>query len=100
MTSFFGRVLRLEGYQGWPVHEPLRVRLAEARHAAALAQSLTGLDGLDIHCEAGNCVSVDGVHGDRAVVAVLDAIRAALAGEPSASAHVLLDGREYHMQGE
>jgi hypothetical protein len=37
---------------------------------------------------------------DRAILAVLEAIRDTLAGESASSASVLLDGREYHMQGE
>ena len=34
------------------------------------------------------------------VARVLDAVRRSLAGEPSASALVTLDGHEYHLQGE
>jgi hypothetical protein len=33
-------------------------------------------------------------------VQVLDAVRRALAGQPAASATILLDGREYQLQGE
>jgi hypothetical protein len=37
---------------------------------------------------------------DRVVVQVLDAVRRALTGQPTACATVLLDGREYELQGE
>jgi hypothetical protein len=45
-------------------------------------------------------VSVRRVPSDAIVVQVLDAVRAALRGDPGASALVRLDGREYHMNGE
>jgi hypothetical protein len=83
------------------VREPLRVRLAEEEQALALARELTGIDGLEVEPEDGGWqVSVSDRGSDRVVVQVLDAVRRALAGQPSASARVLLDGREYQLQGE
>jgi hypothetical protein len=45
-------------------------------------------------------IAVEGADSNKALLAVLDAIRDTLAGEPASSASVLLDGRQYHMQGE
>jgi hypothetical protein len=83
------------------VREPLRVQLAEEEQAHALARELTGIDGLEVgRYDGGWQVSVSELGGDRVVVQVLDAVRRALAGQPDASARVLLDGREYRLQGE
>jgi hypothetical protein len=83
------------------VREPLRVRLAEEGQALALAHELTGLDGLEVGREDGGWqVSISGRSDDRVLVHVLEAVRRALAGQPTASAKVLLDGREYQLQGE
>jgi 3'-phosphoadenosine 5'-phosphosulfate sulfotransferase len=83
------------------VREPLRVRLAEEEQALALARELAGIDGLELGREDGGWqVSVSDRGGDRLVVRVLDAVRRALAGQPEASATVLLDGREYRLEGE
>jgi 3'-phosphoadenosine 5'-phosphosulfate sulfotransferase len=83
------------------VREPLRVRLAEKEQALALARELAGIDGLEFGREDGGWqVSISDRGGDRLVVQVLDAVRRALAGQPHASATVLLDGREYQLQGE
>jgi len=83
------------------VRELLRVRVTQERHAASLAHSLRELDGLDVRCNISACeVTVDSVGNHRTVIAVLDTIRDTLAGDPTSSAFVLLDGRGYHMQGE
>lgn len=79
---------------------PMRVQFTHQRHAASLAHTLDGLDGLAVHRHTASCeIEVDGVNSDRVIVAVLDAIRDTLADEPASSASVLLDGREYRMQG-
>jgi hypothetical protein len=83
------------------VREPLRVRLAEEEQALALTRELAGIDGLEFGREDGGWqVSIADGGGDRVVVQVLDAVRRALTGQPTASATVLLDGREYQLQGE
>jgi len=83
------------------VREPLRVRLREKEQALALAHELAGIDGLECGREDGGWqVSISDRGGDRLVVQVLDAVRRALAGQPDASATVLLDGREYQLHGE
>jgi hypothetical protein len=83
------------------VRELLRVRVTQERHGASLAHSLSELDGLDVRCNISACeVTVDSIESDRTVIAVLDAIRDTLAGDLTSSAVVLLDGREYQMQGE
>ncbi|HST14716.1 MAG TPA: hypothetical protein VLJ44_07700 [Gaiellaceae bacterium] len=75
----------------------LRVRLSEERHAAALEKELGDLAGFDLQRLDGHWdATVDGVLGDK-LVRVLNAVRAALGGEPSASALVFLDGREYEV---
>jgi hypothetical protein len=81
--------------------EPLRVRLAEERHAVALAHELVGLATLDVHAQDGGWeVTIEGVKSESLVVRVLEAVRRTLADQPTASAQVLLDGHEYVMQGE
>jgi hypothetical protein len=83
------------------VRQPLRVRVADEQHAASLARRLNGHAGLDVQRDIGGCeIGVGGADSDKALLAVLDAIRDTLAGAPASSASVLLDGREYHMQGE
>ena len=81
--------------------EPLRIRLAEERHAVALANELGGVARLDVNAQDGGWeVTGDGVKSDSLVVSVLEAVRRTLANQPTASAQVLLDGHEYVMQGE
>ena len=83
------------------MREPLRVRLKEQDEANALARELAGVDGLEVHRNGeGWEVSVDDVGGNGLVLRVLGGVRATLAGRAGASALVLLDGREYRMQGE
>lgn len=83
------------------MREPLRVRVADEQHAASLARRLNGHAGLDVQRDLGGYeIAVDGADRDQAILAVLDAIRDTLAGAPASSASVLLDGREYHMQGD
>jgi hypothetical protein len=81
--------------------EPLRVRLNEEGQAHALVRELAGVDGVAVEQGGGAWeVTVGDGSGDRLVVAVLDAVRRALTGQPASSALVLLDGREYQLQGE
>ena len=83
------------------MREPLRVRLGDEQHAVAVARELLGVGGLEVGRENGGWeVSIADGGGDRLVVQVLDAVRRALAGQPAASATILLDGREYQLQGE
>ena len=79
----------------------VRVRLSEERHATALAKELGELEGFGLQRINGHWdATVDGVLGDKIIVRVLNAVRAALGGEPSASALVFLDGREYEVQAQ
>ena len=81
--------------------DPLRITVDEERQAVALAQELIGVSDVDLHPERERwVVSLRAVHTDKRVVRVLDALRRSLAGEPTASALVTLDGHEYHMHGE
>jgi hypothetical protein len=81
--------------------EPLRVRLAEERHATALADELLGLARLDVQPQGGAWeVTIQDVKSDSLVTRVLDAVRRTLADQPDASAQVFLDGHQYRMQGE
>jgi len=82
-------------------HAPLRIRVPEEQQARAVARELAGVGGLDVSRDEGAWqVVVPNADGDRIVVQVLDAVRRALAGQPRASARILFDGREYHLQGE
>jgi len=80
--------------------DPLRITVDKERHAVALAQELIGFSDVDLHPERdGWVVSLRAGHTDNLAVRVLDAVRRSLAGEPTASALVTLNGHEYHMQG-
>ena len=82
------------------MRKPMKVHFTHQRHAASLAHTLDRLDGLAVRRHTASCeIEVDGVTSERAIVAVLDAIRDTLADEPASSASVLFDGREYRMQG-
>jgi hypothetical protein len=83
------------------MREPLRVRLHDEAQAQAVVRELAGIDGVALEPGSGAWeVTVGDRNGDRLVVAVLDAVRRALAGQPTESALVFLDGREYQLQGE
>jgi hypothetical protein len=81
--------------------DPVRITVDEERQAIALAQELIGVSDVDLQPERDRwVVSLKTRHTDNLVVRVLDAVRRSLAGEPTASALVTLDGHDYHMQGE
>jgi hypothetical protein len=83
------------------MREPLKVRLNEEAQAHAVVRELAGIDGVAVEPGSGAWeVTVGDRNGDRLVVAVLDAVRRALAGQPTESALVFLDGHEYQLQGE
>lgn len=83
------------------MREPLKVRLIEEEQAHALARELDGVDGVEVHRDGQAWeVTVGNGNGNRLVVTVLDAVRRALTGQPTVSALVLLDGREYQLHGE
>ena len=80
--------------------DPFRITVEEERHAVALAQELIGLSDVDLQPERDRwVVSLRARHTENLVVRVLDAVRRSLAGDPTASALVTLDGRQYHLQG-
>jgi hypothetical protein len=75
--------------------------LDEEENAHAVVRELAGFDFVEVQLGGGAWeVTVGDGTGDRLVVAVLDAVRRALTGQPTASALVFLDGREYQLQGE
>jgi hypothetical protein len=81
--------------------EPFRITVDQEHQAVALAQELIGVSDVDIRPESDRwVVSISGRKTESLVVRALDAVRLALAGEPTASALVRLDGRDYRMQGE
>jgi anti-sigma B factor antagonist len=81
--------------------DPVRITVDEERRAVALAHELIGVSDVDLQRERDRwVVSLRTRHTDNVVVRVLDAVRRSLAGDPTASALISLDGREYHMQGE
>jgi anti-sigma B factor antagonist len=80
--------------------DPFRITVDEERQAVALAHELIGLSDVDLQGERDRwVVSLRARQTDNLVARVLDAVRRSLAGDPTASALVTLDGREYHMQG-
>lgn len=80
--------------------DPFRITVNEERHAVALAQELIGVSDVDLHPERDRwVVSLGAGHTDNLVARVLDAVRRSLAGEPTASVLVTLDGHEYHLHG-
>jgi len=81
--------------------EPLRIRLPAERHARALESELAAVAQLELEQRDGTWeVTVGGFLGDKLVVRVLNAVSNALAGDSTATAVVLLNGREYQLQGE
>jgi hypothetical protein len=80
--------------------DPLRVRVRDERHAALLAHELGGLP-VDCHRYDGVWeVTVESPSVNGTVVRVLNAVSTTLAGEPAATALVLLGGREYEIRGQ
>jgi anti-sigma B factor antagonist len=80
--------------------DPFRITVDEERQAVALAQELTGFSDVDLQRDRDRwVVSLRARHSANVVVRVLDAVRRSLAGDPTASALVTLDGREYHLPG-
>jgi len=80
--------------------DPLRISVDEERHAVAIAKELIGISDVDLHPERDRwVVSLRAGQTNNLAVRVLDAVRRSLAGEPTASALVALDGHEYQMQG-
>jgi hypothetical protein len=82
----------------WRKH--LRIVVHEEQKAATLARELSGLPSVALTQTGEEWeVSVDCPSAGTSFVVVLDAVRRALGGDPSASARVLVDGSEYTMQG-
>jgi hypothetical protein len=82
------------------LREPVRIVVNDERQAGAVTRELVGLVGLDVHPAEGRWeVTLNCIKTDRLVIRVLDAVRSSLARDPSASALVVLEGREYHIQG-
>ena len=80
--------------------DPFRITVGEERHAVALARELIGVSDVDLQPERDRwVVALRARQSGNLVGRVLDAVRRSLAGDPTASALVTLDGREYHMQG-
>jgi anti-sigma B factor antagonist len=78
----------------------LRITVDEERQAVAVARELTDVSEVDLHSERDRwVVSLKAGHSDNLVVRALDAVRRSLAGEPTASALVTIDGHDYHMHG-
>jgi len=81
--------------------EPLRVRVTDERQAEALARELRDLVGFDLQQRDGTWeVTIDGAPGDKLVVRFLNAVRSALDGDSTATAVVLLNGREYQLDAK
>jgi hypothetical protein len=81
--------------------EPLRIRVTEDRHALALSSELTELGTVEVIDGTGVWeVSLHGLKANGVIVKALEAVRRSLAGDPAASAEIVLDGRRYHMNGE
>ena len=86
---------------GQAIRPPLRVRFEEEGHAAACVQQLGGVSGVHVQVDGASWeVNIEGANTEQFVVRLLEAVRQALAGDPTAFALVTLDGREYHLYGE
>jgi hypothetical protein len=80
------------------IREPLRIVVNTEWQARAVARELVGLVGLDVHPADGRWeVTLDCIKTDRLLIRVIDAVRTSLASDPSGSALVALEGREYHI---
>jgi hypothetical protein len=79
---------------------PFAVVFGSADDAHALAAGLDGVvKGIEERADGRWAVSLESSSDQTVVVRVLDAVRHVLGTEPSAAATVLLDGREYVMNG-
>jgi len=79
----------------------LRITVDEERQAVAVASELIDVSEVDLHSERDRwVVSLKAGHSNNLVTRVLDAVRRSLAGEPTASALVTIDGHDYQMRGE
>jgi len=79
----------------------LRITVDEERQAVAVASELIDVSEVDLHSERDRwVVSLKAGHSNNLVVRVLNAVRRSLAGEPTASALVTIDGHDYHMHGD
>ena len=81
--------------------QPFKIRLADECHAAGLARELAAIEGIRVDQNGDRReVVIGGAITDRVVSGVLDGLRRTLAGKPTATAWVFLDGREYQFEAE
>ena len=88
------------GSNGARDKRPFRVTLDRQWLAKALAEALSEHEVSVFADDGGWIVSIGDARTDQLVMRVLDAIRDTLAKQPSASAHVQLDGHDYVMRGQ
>ena len=78
--------------------ETVLIRVAEEGRATQLAAELAVYANAEVRrYEGGWEVALSGAKTDRLVAIALEAVQRSLDGDPSSTAKVLLDGREYRM---
>jgi len=98
MGSYSGQEGKLTSATG---SGPLRIRVGTERHADRLSEELADIGTVEVHRSGATwVVSLDCAKTGPIVTRVLERVRSTLAGQPAASAQVLLDGHRYHMSGE
>jgi hypothetical protein len=80
--------------------EMLRIRVAQESRARDLADELAEYARVEVRPRGEEwVVGLAGAKTDRLVAVALEAVQRSLDGDPSSTAQVLLDGREYRMHG-
>jgi len=80
--------------------ELLRIRVAQESRASALADELAEFARVEVRPRGEEWeVGLAGAKTDRLVAFALEAVQRSLDRDPSSTARVTLDGREYRMHG-
>jgi hypothetical protein len=98
-------VFRVGGYQVGSVEagngdgrEMLQIRVAQESRASDLAGELAEYARVEVRTRGDEWeVALGGAKTDRLVAVALEAVQRSLDGDPSSTAQVLIDGREYRM---
>jgi hypothetical protein len=80
--------------------ETIRIRVGQRGRASALADELAEYAQVDLRPRGEEWeVGLAAAKTDRLVAFALEAVQRSLDGDPSSTAQVLMDGREYRMHG-
>ena len=100
-AAFLPALLRLQEESPSPLPRAVLWIVLALLAAARAALAHAGIAAAEVECSREKWeVRLGSPTSDHLVGQVLDAVRRALAGDPDAIALVILNGREYQMQGE